>query len=124
LDEKQDYSSLYRLTCVTDQVFQLALEDWASRQCWESAFKVGRTDRKTHPALPGDAARNWQIQSLFADQLKTDPKNDIKRSGRFLNLTPAKIRCGALIDLFVSWSELADAFVAPRGSKAAAPCAD
>lgn len=71
-DEKQNYSDLYRLTPVTDQAFQLALEDWAIWERWDRAFKAGQTSEKTHPALPEDAARHAEIKSLVADYLKTD----------------------------------------------------
>ena len=70
-EEKQNYSSLYRLTPVTDQVFQLALEDWAIWQRWERAFKAGQTSEKTHSSLPEDAVRHTEFESLVADHLKT-----------------------------------------------------
>jgi hypothetical protein len=89
-DEKQDYSNLYRLTLVTDQAFQLALEDWAIWTRWERAFKGGQTSLKTHPALPEDSARHEEIVSLVSDQLKTDPTHCIVRSAKFHNLRPAE----------------------------------
>ena len=104
-DEKQDYSNLYRLTHVTDQTFQLALEDWAIWTRWDHAFKAGQTSEKTHPALPEDAVRHAEIQSLVADHLKTDPVSSIVRTAKFLILQPAEIRAGILIDLLVRWSE-------------------
>ena len=69
-DERQDYTCVYRLTPVTDQVFRLALEDWAIWRRWERAFANGLTSAATHPALPEDAVRHAEIQSLLADSLR------------------------------------------------------
>ena len=108
-DEKQDYSNLYRLTPVTDQTFRLALEDWDIWTRWEQAFKAGRTNEKTHPALPHDAVRHNEIEALLAEHLKTDPVSSIARTAKFLILKPAQIRSGVLTDLLVRWSQPGEA---------------
>ena len=109
-EERQDYSNLYRLTHVTDQAFQLALEDWAIWTRWERAFKDGQTDLKTHPALPEDAARHEEIASLVSDHLKTDPRMSIVRSAKFQNLRPAESRSGQYSEFVVRWYEPSDPF--------------
>jgi hypothetical protein len=103
-DEKQDYTSVYRLTPVSDEVFQLALEDWAIWKRWEQAFHTRQTSLETHPALPEDAARHREIESLAAESLKTNPSTSIIREGNFIVLKRAEVR-GVLADLLVRWSE-------------------
>lgn len=104
-DEKQDYINRYLLTPVSDEVFQLALEDWAIWKRWEQAFKAGKTTRDTHPALPEDRSRHQQIQSLLVGRLQTDAGQAILRSAKFLILKPQERIIGALLDLLVEWSE-------------------
>jgi len=107
-DQKQDFTCVYHLTPVTDQIFQLALEDWAIWKRWEHAFKSGKTGMDIHPALPEDAVRHGEIESLVADHLKTDPSKSIDRAASFLALRQAEIGAGVLADLLVKWSEPSD----------------
>jgi hypothetical protein len=104
-DERQNFTSVYHLTPVSDQIFQLALEDWAIWKRWEHAFKSGKTVMDTHPALPEDAVRHSEIEALLADGLKTDPTKSIVRAARFLALRQAEVGSGILAELLVKWSE-------------------
>ena len=104
-DQKQDFTSVYHLTPVTDQILQLALEDWAIWKRWECAFRSGSTGADTHPALPEDAVRHREIEALVADSLKTDPIRSIVRSAKFLAARKAEVGSGVLVDLLVKWSE-------------------
>jgi hypothetical protein len=61
-EHARDYSNLYRLTPVSHEAFQLALEDWAIWERWERAFHAGETNRDTHPALPEDRDRHLVIK--------------------------------------------------------------
>lgn len=108
-DEKQNFTSVYHLTPVSDQIFQLALEDWAIWKRWEHAFKSGKKVMDTHPALPEDAVRHSAIKTLVADRLKTDPSKSIDRAARFLALRQAEVGSGVLTVLLVKWSEPTDA---------------
>jgi hypothetical protein len=104
-DKKQDFSCMYHLTPVGDQIFRLALEDWAIWKRWEHAFKSGETGMDTHPALPEDAGRHREIEALVAGSLKTDPSRSIVRAARFLAARNAEVGSGVLADLLVKWSE-------------------
>jgi hypothetical protein len=104
-DERQDYTNHYRLTLVSADTFQLALEDWAIWLRWEKAFKAGQTTLETHPALPQEAARHIEIDRVLAVQLSTDMESSITRSAKFLILNPPEERDGFMINLRVQWSE-------------------
>jgi len=103
-DEKQDYTCLYRLTPISAEVFQLALEDWVIWRRWEHAFASGVTGRETHPALPEDTDRHAQLESLLNGSLETNPTTNIVRAGRFTVKT-LEARAGVLADLLVRWME-------------------
>lgn len=104
-DERQDYTNHYRLTRVSADTFQLALEDWAIWLRWEQAFKAGQTTLETHPALPQEAARHIEIDRVLAVQLSTDMESSTTRSAKFLILNPPEERDGFMINLRVQWSE-------------------
>ena len=101
---EQDYTSAYRLTPMSDEVFRLALEDWAIWRRWEKAFHTRQTSLETHPALPEDAVRHREIASLVAESLETNPSTSIIREGNFIVLKPSEVR-GMLADLLVRWAE-------------------
>jgi hypothetical protein len=107
-DQKQDFTCAYHLTPVSDQIFRLALEDWAIWKRWEHAFKSGNTVMDTHPALTEDAVRHSEIEALVADRLKTDPTKSIVRAAKFLALRQAEVGSGVLVDLLVKWSDPSD----------------
>jgi hypothetical protein len=104
-DERRDYINRYRLTRVSEEVFRLALEDWAIWTRWERAFKAGHTTEQTHPALPEDATRHIQIESILAEKLRAGNTTGITRSAKFLILNPPVDRSGIQINLLVQWSE-------------------
>jgi hypothetical protein len=104
-DEKQDYINRYQLTPVSNEVFQLALEDWAIWKRWERAFKSGNTTQETHPALPEDRTRHQEIESFLAVHLRTDLEQAIVRSATFLILKAQEQEAGTRTNLLVKWSE-------------------
>jgi hypothetical protein len=104
-EHARDYSNLYRLTPVSHEAFQLALEDWAIWERWERAFHAGETNRDTHPALPEDRDRHLVIKSTLDEQLKTDVERCVNRVGAFLNAGAGVKTRGVLVDLLVRWSE-------------------
>ena len=102
---KQDYSNLYRLTPVSQELLVLALEDWGIWKRWERAFYTGAVDRDSHPALPAERDRHLQIHQLLDGRLKTDIERCIVRTGVFAKATSAAPAPGILVDLLVRWSE-------------------
>lgn len=104
-EDKQDFTNLYRLTPVSQELFLLALEDWAIWKRWERAFYAGEVNRDSHPALPAERDRHSYIQSLLDEQLKTDNERCILRAGAFARAGTEAAAPGILVELVVRWSE-------------------
>jgi len=105
-DEARDHcSNLYQLTPVSPHVFDLAMEDWAIWERWESAFHAGRTTRETHPALPQDRARHEKIRVVLDSVLKTDQEACTVQIGLFEAQGGPTLPKGAMRPLKVKWTE-------------------
>jgi hypothetical protein len=103
-EQGQDYSNLYRLTPVSQELFLLALEDWAIWKRWERAFH-GEVDHTAHPALPSERDRHLLIQSQLDERLQTDVEQCIVCSGAFANAGDGVSTPGILVDLVVRWAK-------------------
>jgi hypothetical protein len=93
-DKRSDYSNLYRLTPISPRIFDLAKEDWAIWERWESAFHAGKTTRETHPALPNERARYDEIRAVLDSALRTDNTSCVIQTGLFeeSRLSPLQVR--------------------------------
>jgi hypothetical protein len=100
-----DYVNLYRLTPIEQDLFLLAMEDWAIWRRWEVAYQSGRADIKSHPALPGDRARHLFLESVLGHRLRIDPDNCVMRSAVFTKASEHRAPAGIMADMLVRWSE-------------------
>ena len=73
-NETQEFG-MYRVSPVTGEVFELALEDWAIWRRWETAFHKGLATTETHPALPEDRLRHLELEQLLQTALVLDENN-------------------------------------------------
>jgi len=82
-DTANDYTDLFRLSPISPELFQLALEDWAIWLRWEAAYKRGDTPHETHPALPDERARYDELERLLSGKLEIDPQNHVTVTAEF-----------------------------------------
>jgi hypothetical protein len=84
---KHDYGpdEEYVLSPLSDELFQLALEDWAIWLRWEDAFDAGQTSIETHPALPEDETGHAEISDLLTKGLCINPHSAINASATFIH---------------------------------------
>jgi hypothetical protein len=69
-DKPVEAVDVFRLSPVTPEVFELALEDWAIWLRWETAFHRGEiTKDDAHPALLVDRARHEELKRLLTGKL-------------------------------------------------------
>jgi len=105
-DEARDqFSDHFLLTPIDTETFQLAMEDWGIWQRWELAFKAGKADMSTHPALPQEAARHAEIKGILDRTLLTIPEDAFTRIGRFESLGEQNLEMGVLRAMQVRWTE-------------------
>ncbi|MGA2218604.1 MAG: hypothetical protein ABSG51_10990 [Terracidiphilus sp.] len=104
-EKKQDYSNQYQLTQISQEIFDLAIEDWAIWKRWDSAFHAGKVNIKSHPALPEDKARHEEVKAVLDVALKTNSDACIIRIGTFAKETDSKLPKGVLSPLLVKWEE-------------------
>jgi len=104
-EEKQDYSNLFQLTPIPQETFDLAIEDWAIWERWESAYYAGKVTFNTHPAMPEDRQRHEAIKTLLNEALKTNSVTCSVRTGEFLPESRPELPAGKIRPLKVKWSE-------------------
>ena len=73
----------FRLTPISEDTFNLALEDWEIWRRWESAFHTGEASQDTHPALPEDSPRHLELVPVLEGRLKTDSDQCLWVTGCF-----------------------------------------
>lgn len=72
-DESTDNcSDVFRLAPLDAEILQLAMEDWAIWQRWNIAYRSGKTDTTTHPALPHETKRHAELKEVLDKVLVID----------------------------------------------------
>lgn len=66
--EAVEYLNTYSLVRIPDDLFQLAMEDWAIWRRWETSFHHGLTSMETYPALPQDRNRHALLANLLVEK--------------------------------------------------------
>ena len=102
---KDEYSDLYRLTPISEHIFELAKQDWAIWKRWESAFHSGKATRESHPALPQDRARHQEIRAILDSALTTDIGICAVRRGSFERSGSGEYPKGVMRPLQVRWAD-------------------
>ena len=85
-DTLNNYTDSFRLSPISDDLFQLALEDWAIWLRWDSAFKHGETPHDTHPDLPVERDHHCELARLLDINLVIDSHNFLLATAEFRDL--------------------------------------
>lgn len=102
-DENEDeYSKLYSLQLISDECFNLYVEQWNIWLRWEAAFRKGTVASSSHPALPEDKKRNEELNELI--NLLTHENKPILNAFRAEFIVPEK-PCWASV-WQVKWHEV------------------
>jgi hypothetical protein len=102
-ETKNPDSKLFRLTPVSTEIFQLAMEDWEIWRRWLIAFYEKKADISTSPALPDDSSRHEELKRMLDERLIFDPRQTIMRVGRFEVLAEPSIPERVIRQLQVKW---------------------
>ena len=82
-DDADDYADTYRLRPISDATLKLVLECWVLWERWARAFHAGAATLETHPALPEDRARYFELKALLEPDLRIDPNSPLRARGEF-----------------------------------------
>ena len=82
-DAADDWSGMFLLMPIEEEVFVLALEDWRIWRRWETAYRVGKTSLEAPCTLPEDRARREELKRLIGTRLEVIPALAIKARGEF-----------------------------------------
>jgi hypothetical protein len=104
-EAKEESSDLYRLTPISERIFELAKEDWAIWKKWRSAFDSGKATRESHPALPQDRVRHEEIRAILDSALTTDTAVCAVRHGSFERRGSGEYPKGSMRPLQVRWTD-------------------
>ncbi len=104
-EAKSEFSDQFLLTPIDTETFQLAIEDWNIWRRWELAFKTGKADMSTHPALPHEAMRHAELKQILDRTLLTNPEKALMKIGQFESLGEQNLPIGVLSALQVKWAE-------------------
>ena len=85
-DTLNNYTDSFRLSPISDDLFQLALEDWAIWLRWDAAYKRRDTPQETHPALPAERDRYDELERLLNGRLVIDPTDFVLATAEFRNV--------------------------------------
>jgi len=85
-DKKDDYNDFYHVRPIPADILALVLEDWEIWLRWHAAWREGRAELSTHPALPEDVARHAEIEALIGNGLKVDPASSKQFRAKFRDL--------------------------------------
>ena len=100
-----EYSNLFRLTPISQERFQLALEDWEIWLRWEHAFHNRHIGPEPHGVLPEDSARHEEIKLVLDAALKTNEESCITCEGIVEVIPCQSFIKGSMRPLQVRWKE-------------------
>ena len=104
-EDKDEYSDLYRLTPLSQRIFELAKEDWVIWKRWEAAFHSGKATIESHPALPEDRPRHEEIRAVLDSALTTNAAPSVTQHGSFERLGSGEYLKGVMRPLQVRWTD-------------------
>jgi hypothetical protein len=105
-DEKSDdYSDLYLLITISQEVFKAAVENWEIFLRWRKAFDSGQVGRETHPALPQDKSRYEETKRTLDYAVVSGRSQAIRVRGEFDVLGEPSVPRDVLARWQVKWSE-------------------
>jgi hypothetical protein len=81
--EVDEYADRFLLSPIDPELFLWVLEDWEIWLRWDAAYRQGKVDIKTHPALPEERQRHAELSQLIGDRLKPDIQHSSCKWARF-----------------------------------------
>lgn len=90
-----DIDDIFFLMPLASKIVELALEDWAIWKRWRTAFDQGKATLETHPALPKDRIRHYEISAILQSELLINEEKSFCAKAKF---KPADNQKGLLVE--------------------------
>jgi hypothetical protein len=87
-NDADDYYDQYGIAPIDENLLPLIEESWSIWIRWSNAFDAGETTRETHPALPEDRSRYYQLKSILDPHIKVDTENCKRLCAEFKSIQP------------------------------------
>jgi hypothetical protein len=81
--ESDDYSNRFLLSPIDPELLSWVLEDWDIWLRWNDAYRAGKVEVKTHPALPTERSRHDELSQLIGNRLKPDTQHGFQKWAMF-----------------------------------------
>lgn len=82
-DLEGDWTDLFLLMPIDEELLRLAVESHAIFERWADAHRKGLVDLSTHPALPSERERHDEIERLVGKSLDVDRARAFTVEGQF-----------------------------------------
>ncbi len=100
-----DYGSIYALSPIDSNTFDLVVEQWAIWRKWELAFNAGQVSSDSHPGLGGRDYRYDELQVILQGRVDTLPPPNTLTRAEFYPASTDDPLAGVLRPLLVEWSD-------------------
>jgi hypothetical protein len=104
--DRHEYSSVFRLTPITNEVFELAMERNRIWLRWSAAFKNGQVTIETHPALPEERPRYDELTRILDDHVAGARTASFLAEGIFVHERPIPLGDNVSGSVKAEWSRL------------------
>jgi hypothetical protein len=80
---EDEYTDRFLLSPIAPDLLSWVQERWEIWLRWNSAYRQGKVDVKTHPALPENHQRYAELTKLIGDRFKPDNQHGFSKWARF-----------------------------------------
>jgi hypothetical protein len=81
--EDDEYTNRFLLSKIDLELLALVMENWNIWLRWNAAYRQGKVNVKTHPALPEERQRHEEQSLMIGDRFKPDPETAVVKWARF-----------------------------------------
>ena len=92
------FTNVYSAWVVSGEILPLVMERWEIWCRWRTAFERGATDLGTHPALPAERNRYYELGKTIESELLDPSRKVIAKRGKFRRTSSDQFE--------VTWSEV------------------
>ena len=109
--EEDEYSRVFRLTSISESIFELAMEKWQIWCRWRKAFDSGKATISAHPALAEERPRYDELKRIVDEHIANSRTRSLRARAGFVFEPPKE--GGGLENVHVEWARMGDGTPSP-----------